>query len=124
MLVDLKSAEIGRRVRRVRRRRGLSLDVAAGLAGISKGYLSMLENGKRGFQRRGLIEDLAAALGCSVADLTGQPYSPPDRASADALDVVPEISLALGDTTLEDVPDVPARGGAARAAGRPGQQSL
>jgi hypothetical protein len=31
----------------------------------------MLERGLRGFNRRGLIEDLAEALGCSVADLTG-----------------------------------------------------
>jgi transcriptional regulator with XRE-family HTH domain len=60
---------IGARARMIRRRRGLSLDVAAGLAGITKGYLSMLELGQRGFNRRGLIEDLAEALGCSVADL-------------------------------------------------------
>jgi transcriptional regulator with XRE-family HTH domain len=39
---------IGQRVRMVRRRRGLSLEVAAGLAGISPPYLSMLERGQRG----------------------------------------------------------------------------
>lgn len=107
--VDSDSAVIGRRARLIRRRRGLSLDVAAGLAGVSKPYLSMLERGERRFERRGLIEDLASALSCSVGDLTGQPYSPPDRASAEALDTVPGISLALGDTTLDDVPDVQAR---------------
>ncbi len=63
-------AEIARRARTIRRRRGLSLDTAAGLAGISKPYLSMLERGQRRFQRRGLLEDLAQALGCAVADLT------------------------------------------------------
>ncbi|MBV9143182.1 MAG: hypothetical protein JO115_20085 [Pseudonocardiales bacterium] len=47
--------------------------------------------------RRGLIEDLANALGCSVADLTGQPYLPPDRASAAALTTLPSIRLALND---------------------------
>jgi hypothetical protein len=52
---------------------GLSLETAAGLAGISKSYLSMLENGERRFSQRGLLEDLAMALGCSVTDLTGQP---------------------------------------------------
>jgi transcriptional regulator with XRE-family HTH domain len=62
----------------------LSLDVVAGLAGISTPYLSLLERGQRGFNRRGLLDDLAAALGCSLADLTGQPYLPsrtchPDR---------------------------------------------
>jgi transcriptional regulator with XRE-family HTH domain len=93
----------------IRRRRGLSLVVVAGLAGITKQYLSALELGKRGFNRRGLVEDLANALGCSVADLTGQSYLPPDRASAEALATLPEIGLALSDVTLDDVPDVPAR---------------
>ncbi len=79
-----EASAIGARASMIRRRRGLSQDVVAGLAGISKPYLSQLENSRRGFNRRGLIEDLADALGCSVADLTGQPYLPPDRASAAA----------------------------------------
>jgi transcriptional regulator with XRE-family HTH domain len=108
--VDAEDARsIGARARMIRRRRGLSLDVVAGLAGITKTYLSMLELGQRGFNRRGLIEDLANALGCSVADLTGQPYLPSDRGTADALAALPEIGMALSDTTLDDVPDVPAR---------------
>jgi len=108
--VDIEDARtIGARARRIRRRRGLSLDVVAGLAGIRKQYLSMLELGQRGFNRRGLIEDLADALGCSVADLTGQPYLPPDRATADALATLPGIGMALSDITFDDVPDVPAR---------------
>jgi transcriptional regulator with XRE-family HTH domain len=93
----------------IRRRRGLSLDVVAGLAGISKPYLSQLERGQRGFNRRGLLEDLAEALGCSVIDLTGQPYLAADRATADALAVVAEITPLLYDVTLDHVPDVPAR---------------
>ncbi|GAB3479417.1 helix-turn-helix domain-containing protein [Amycolatopsis cihanbeyliensis] len=101
--------EIGQRVRAIRRRRGLSLDTAAGLAGISKAYLSLLERGERRFERRGLLEDLANALGCAVIDLTGQPYLPGDRVSAEALATLPPISVALYDATLEDVPDVPAR---------------
>jgi len=98
--------EIGARVRLIRRRRGLSLDVAAGLAGISKPYLSQLETGQRYFNRRGLLEDLARALGCSVADLTGQPYLPPNRGSADALATLPGIRVALHDYGPDDVPDV------------------
>lgn len=100
---------IGARARKIRRRRGLSLEVVAGLTGIGKQYLSMLELGQRGFNRRGLLEDLAAALGCSVVDLTGQPYLPPDRASADALATLPAVSIALHECSLTDVPDVPAR---------------
>lgn len=102
-------SEIGRRVRAVRRRRGLSLEVAAGLAGISKPYLSQLETGRRRFERRSLLENLANALGCSVVDLTGQPFLPGDRASADALATLPAISIALYDATLTAVPDIPAR---------------
>jgi hypothetical protein len=41
-----------------------------------------------------------------VADLTGQPYLPPDRATADAMATVPGIELAVHDCTLNDVPDI------------------
>lgn len=93
----------------VRKRRGMSLAAAAGLAGISKGYLSMLESGQRRFERRSLIDQLAEALGCSSVDLTGEPYEPVDRRAADTLAVIPEIELALYDCTLDDVPDQPVR---------------
>ncbi len=104
-----EASTIGARARKIRRRRGLSLDVVAGLAGIGKQYLSMLELGQRGFNRRGLLEDLAGALGCSVADLTGQPYLPTDRNTADALAALPSIRLALNDFGPMDVPDVTLR---------------
>jgi transcriptional regulator with XRE-family HTH domain len=109
VLVDADDARsIGQRLRVIRRRRGMGLAVAAGLAGISKPYLSLLERGERGFNRRGLLEDLAEAVGCSVVDLTGQPYSLPDRQSSDVAAAVAGISRALHDTTLDDVPDVSA----------------
>jgi transcriptional regulator with XRE-family HTH domain len=105
--VDVNDAlSIGQRARRIRCRRGLSLEVAGGLAGISGPYLSMLERGQRGFNRRGLIEDLADALGCSVADLTGQPYLAPDRESARAKTVIDQIERGLNEATLDDVPDL------------------
>lgn len=100
---------IGARVRMIRRRRGLSLDAAAGLAGISKGHLSRLESGKRQFVRRGLIEDVAHALGCSPADLTGAPDVAPDRRALVAASAVPGLTAVLHDTTLDDAPDAPAR---------------
>lgn len=107
--VSPEDQAIGERARRIRKRRGLSLDVAAGLAGISRSYLSQLETGHRGFTRRGLIEDIAEAVGCSPADLTGQPYLLKDRESTDVADAVSEIGRALYDTTLDDLPDIPAR---------------
>ncbi|MGQ0719014.1 MAG: helix-turn-helix domain-containing protein [Pseudonocardiales bacterium] len=106
-MVDAEEARsIGQRLRMIRRRRGLGLTVAAGLAGISKPYLSMLERGERGFNRRGLLDDLAEAIGCSVVDLTGQPYSLPDRQSIEVAAAVAGVSRALHDTTLDDAPDV------------------
>jgi transcriptional regulator with XRE-family HTH domain len=95
---------IGARARMIRRRRGLSLEVVAGLAGITAQYLSMLERGLRGFNRRGLIEDLAEALGCSVADLTGQPYAQSDRRMADAVMSLDDIRLVLNDYSLDERP--------------------
>ncbi|MGH3997131.1 MAG: helix-turn-helix domain-containing protein, partial [Pseudonocardiaceae bacterium] len=109
MDVDDDARTIGARAKMIRRRRGLSLEVVAGLAGITGGYLSMLERGLRGFNRRGLLEDLADALGCSVADLTGQPYQAPDRQSVEVSAALTDISVALHDATLDDVPNVPAR---------------
>jgi transcriptional regulator with XRE-family HTH domain len=100
---------IGRRSRVIRRCRGLSLDEVAGLAGMGADHLSMLESGERRFERCGQIEDLANAIGCSVTDLTGQPYLPVDRATADALAVVPGIREAIYSTALDDPPDQSAR---------------
>lgn len=66
-LVDVDDARsIGQRLRRIRRRRGMGLAVAAGLAGISKPYLSLLERGKRGFNRHGLLEDTPRSMMCQT----------------------------------------------------------
>jgi transcriptional regulator with XRE-family HTH domain len=96
-----EASAIGARARRIRKRRGLPLEVVAGLAGISAPYLSMLERGLRWFNRRGLIEDLAKALGCSVADLTGQPYP---QNTTDVVASINNIRLALNDYTLDERP--------------------
>ncbi|MGH3912802.1 MAG: helix-turn-helix domain-containing protein [Pseudonocardiaceae bacterium] len=107
--VGREPVEIGRRAQVIRGHRGLSRDVVAGLAGMSEGYLSALESGERRFERRGQIEDLANAIGCPVTVLTGQPYLPVDRATADALAVVPGIRESICCTALDDSPDLPAR---------------
>lgn len=77
--MDESASAVGARVRTIRRRRGLSQQVVADRIGISKPYLSQLENGRRGFTRRGLIGNLAEALGCSPSDLTGSALLVPDR---------------------------------------------
>lgn len=107
--ISVPEDAIGNRIRRIRKRRGLTIETAAGLAGITKGYLSLIENGRRSVTRRGLLDDIASALGCSVVDLTGEPYVPADGPSATALTTIPPIQLALMDSDLDDVPDQPAR---------------
>jgi transcriptional regulator with XRE-family HTH domain len=134
MVIDMSSAkpltpaQIGARVRYWREKKGLNLETAAGLAGISKSYLGRLENGKRHFNRRGLLEDIALAIGCSVAVLTDpkpgpaegglpgpaarpgqQPYQLVARSNQAAATVIPQIRTALMHCTLDDVPDVPTR---------------
>lgn len=99
-------AEIGGRAQVIRRQRGLSRDTVAALTNISTEHVAQLESGARRFDRRGLIEDVAHALDCSVPDLTGQPYLPVDRASADALAVIPGIREAIYGATLHEPPDV------------------
>src|SRR5579863_948668 len=67
-------ADLGARLRSLRLRRGMSLEVLAGLSGKSSAYLSMIENGKRSLDRYSLIVALADALGVPPAELaTGSP---------------------------------------------------
>jgi transcriptional regulator with XRE-family HTH domain len=58
-------------LRTIRRARGKSLAVVAGLAGISPSYLSRLESGQRALERRSLIVALAAALDVAPSELSG-----------------------------------------------------
>ena len=88
---------IGTRIRRYRRSRGMSLDQAAGLAGISKPYLSRLERGERSIDSRALLDRISSALQVPVLDLTGQPYAARGRALADTQPGVDETRLALLD---------------------------
>ncbi len=63
------ASEIGERLKAVRQRRGMTLRVVAGLAGVSAPYLSMVETGKRSLDRYSLIRDLAEALRVPASDL-------------------------------------------------------
>jgi transcriptional regulator with XRE-family HTH domain len=60
----------------------MTLEVLAGLCGVSAPYLSMIENGKRGFDPRySLIVTLASALRVAPAELVpGMPDSTADSA--------------------------------------------
>jgi predicted transcriptional regulator/transcriptional regulator with XRE-family HTH domain len=72
--VDLRV--FGQRLRHVRRERDLTLDALGQRVGRPASYLSQVENGHRE-PRLSVINDLASALGCQVADLLDP--TPPNR---------------------------------------------
>jgi transcriptional regulator with XRE-family HTH domain len=69
---------IGERIRTRRELRGWSVRFAASRAGIAHTTWSRIERGELRTDRY-VIADVAAALECSVTDITGQPYLPADR---------------------------------------------
>jgi transcriptional regulator with XRE-family HTH domain len=86
---------IGERIRELRHYRGVPLKTLAGLAGVSVGFLSMVENGKRIIDRRSHLVAVADALKVSVPELIGQPLAPVDLEHSAALANIPAIRGAL-----------------------------
>lgn len=66
---------IGDRIRARRELHRWSIRHAASRAGISHTSWSRIERGQQRTDRY-MVVDLAAALECSVVELTGQPYAP------------------------------------------------
>jgi len=69
---------IGERIQGRRELRGWSIRHSASRAGIAHSTWSRIERGELRTDRY-MIADIAAALECSITDLTGQPYAPSDR---------------------------------------------
>jgi len=74
---------IGERIARRRKVLGLSIRQVADRAGINASTLSRIERGLRSADNRFMLADIAGALRCSAADLTGQPTIPTDRGAAE-----------------------------------------
>jgi transcriptional regulator with XRE-family HTH domain len=55
---------------------GMTQQQLADAVGVTREYISMIENGKRPITKRSLLISLAHALHVSVTDLTGQPREP------------------------------------------------
>jgi transcriptional regulator with XRE-family HTH domain len=81
------------RLRRIRRSRGKSLAVIAGLAGISTSHLSRLEAGKRALDRQSLIVALANALQVAPSELMRLPVPAPANGETDS--AIEGVRLAL-----------------------------
>ncbi|MBL1075475.1 helix-turn-helix transcriptional regulator [Nocardia sp. 2] len=101
---DFPPSEIGRRLREIRAWRGLSLEVAAGLAGISFGYLGRLERGEQALTNRRTLESLAQALRVAPSEFTGRPWETPDGPGTEAYAGVVAVEEALDVCQLGDDP--------------------
>lgn len=93
--MDASAQQLGTNLRRIRRSQGISLDVLADQAGLSKSFLSRVERGERSLERRTHLSAVSEALGCSIADLLGQPF-PSVGAEQQAMHAaVPSLRRAL-----------------------------
>ena len=87
---------IGTRLRILRRWRGMTQETLAGLAGLPRTYISMVEHGRRTLDRRSQIAALATALRVSETDLVGGP----PHLSADPQQSGPHASIPVLRTAL------------------------
>ena len=81
--------ELGQKIRQLREEKGLSLNKLAKNAGISKAYLSQLENDLSKQPSADILLKIASALGITIADLLDQP-----------------VRVYTDDFKDEDIPDV------------------
>lgn len=80
-----------KRIRQRRIEKGLSATELAMTAGISKGYISEIENGKAPRPSGAVLMKLASALGTTIADLLGTEVAPSDIRIPDALLKLQEV---------------------------------
>ena len=96
MDVDEDPRTIGQRVRQIRHSRGKSLRVVAGLAGMSKSKLSLIERGELALDSRSDIVALANALQVAPSELTKmQVPAPGDGVTDMAIEAVRVAFMAV-----------------------------
>lgn len=87
---------VGARIAYWRKRRGgMHQSTLAGLAGMSRSSIAMIESGARSVDSLAKFTAIARALQVSVADLRGQPGDPTDPRKAEAVAHIPAIRAAL-----------------------------
>src|SRR5690349_15722098 len=108
--------ELGPRIARARRRRGLSQAVLAGLIGRSESWLSQVERGKRGLDSHSVLVRLAEVL---RVDIEGPPDYDDSSARRDHQASAAVIALSASRMSPPTSPAVAAqcRGIRARAPG-------
>ncbi|MGV9408778.1 helix-turn-helix domain-containing protein [Nocardia sp. NPDC003693] len=87
---------IGRQVKAIRKRRGITQQVLADRTGfLSRGAIAKYENGERPVDSRRVMVALAQALGVTLADLTGHEQERMDPSAAGFHTAVPDIEVAI-----------------------------
>lgn len=97
-----KDRYIGRQVRAIRARRGISQQVLADRVGVSRGAIAKYEAGERPVDSRRTLLALAEALGVTIGDLTGHEQDKFDPSTAGFHAAVPAVETVLwaqGDVT-------------------------
>jgi transcriptional regulator with XRE-family HTH domain len=95
---------IGERIRARRQLRGWSVRLTADRAGLTHASLSRIERGLQSADNRFVLADIAAALECSVGELTGMPSASTDRAILTAQGSMAAIRQALIESDFGDPP--------------------
>lgn len=95
---------IGQRIQLRRTARGWSIRFAASRAGISHTTWSRIERGERSADNRFLIADMAAALECSVVELTGHPATAVNDSAGEARAGMRALRQALVEADLSEEP--------------------
>ncbi|WP_327096710.1 helix-turn-helix domain-containing protein [Nocardia vinacea] len=94
-MTDEPDTYIGQRVRAIRARRGISQQVLADRAGLSRSVLAKYEAGLRPVDSRRTMLALAQALGVTLGDLTGHEQDKLDPSTAEFHAAVPELETVL-----------------------------
>lgn len=97
---DLGQEKFGARLKRLREDRGLSIARLAQRSGITQGYLSQIEAGKRPTPGIGTLIALASAFRITLDELTGFdleaiPEEPESAGTAGRLDKLEQLTLRL-----------------------------
>ncbi|AYF78323.1 XRE family transcriptional regulator [Nocardia yunnanensis] len=107
---DIEPNHTGRRLREIRAWRGQSLEVTAGLAGISFGYLGKLERGDVPLANRRTLEALARALRVAPSEFSPAPWHiEPAEVNEAAHAGLVEVENALDAYEFGEDPGLPTR---------------
>ncbi len=89
----------GARIRELRERRGFTLDDLASRSGVSKGFLSEVENGKRGLSADNVLK-IATSLGASLDYLLRGETQTQSAQRQEPVTIPPELASVAAELNL------------------------